>query len=75
MENQKEEKKKNGHGGARAGAGRPRGVNNFRSIGIRVPEDVARILDNQPNRSAYIMAAIRAYAQAERVETEPIAEE
>ena len=35
MEQQNEEKKKNGHGGARAGAGRPRGRNNYRSIGIR----------------------------------------
>ena len=64
MENQNEEKQKDGRGGARPGAGRQRGCNNYRSIGIRIPEDVARILDEQENRSAYIIAAIRAYAQS-----------
>lgn len=61
MENQIENAK-NGHGGRRDGAGRPKTIGNTRSIGIRVPEDVAQILDAQPNRSAFIIAAIRAYA-------------
>lgn len=63
MENQNEEKKSN-RGGARAGAGRPKGRNNYRSIALRIPEDVAEILDKQVNRSAYIIEAIRAYAGA-----------
>lgn len=63
MENQNPEKKKNGHGGARAGAGRPVTVNNSRSIGLRVPQDVAEILERQENRSAFIIEAIRAYAR------------
>lgn len=68
METQKEEKKKNGHGGARAGAGRPKGRNNYRSIGIRIPQDVAEILDRQEHRSQYIIEAIRAYAAREKAE-------
>lgn len=49
-------------GGKRAGAGRPRGKNNYKSIALRIPEDVAAILNGQENRSAYIIAAIRDYA-------------
>lgn len=70
MEQQNEEKKKNGHGGARPGAGRPKGRNNYRSIGIRIPEDVAEILDRQEHRSAYIIEAIRAYDREQRKQTE-----
>lgn len=54
--------KKNGWGGARPGAGRPNGRKAVRSIALRIPEDVAEILDRQKNRSAYIIEAIRAYA-------------
>lgn len=53
---------KNGWGGRRAGAGRPNGRKAVRSIALRIPEDVAEILDRQKNRSAYIIEAIRAYA-------------
>lgn len=61
MENQNKEGKKS-WGGRRAGAGRPSVHNNKRTIALRIPEDVAAILDAQPNRSAYIVEAIRAYA-------------
>ncbi|MBJ2184580.1 MAG: hypothetical protein JFR38_08760 [Muribaculaceae bacterium] len=64
--NDSSEEKKTGWGGARAGAGRPKGRNNFRTIGLRIPEDVAEIIDRQPNRSAYIIEAIRAYDRAQR---------
>ncbi|MCM1451244.1 MAG: hypothetical protein NC102_03220 [Clostridium sp.] len=63
MENQSEEKKNN-RGGARPGAGRPKGRNNYRSIGLRIPQDVAEILDGQEKRSQFIIDAIRAYAKA-----------
>lgn len=63
MENQNEEKKKN-RGGARPGAGRPKGRNNYRSIALRIPEDVALILDAQEKRSQFIINAIRAYAKS-----------
>lgn len=64
MENQNKETKKSGHGGRRAGAGRPTTVGNTRTIALRIPADVAGILDRQPNRSAYIIEAIRAYDKA-----------
>ena len=64
--NENSEEKKTGWGGARAGAGRPKGRNNFRTIGLRIPQDGAEIIDRQPNRSAYIIEAIRAYARAQR---------
>ncbi len=66
MEKQKES---NGHGGRRQGAGRPKGQNNVRSIALRIPQDVAEILDRQENRSAYIIEAIRAYDLAQRKRT------
>lgn len=55
------EEKKNTHGGRREGAGRPKGRKDYKSIALRIPEDVATILDSQENRSAYIIEAIRAY--------------
>lgn len=63
MENQNEAPKKQAWGGARKGAGRPKTHDNFRTIGLRIPSDVAEILDRQPNRSAYIVEAIRDYAR------------
>ncbi|MBD5423694.1 MAG: hypothetical protein HDR44_01030 [Allobaculum sp.] len=60
MENQNE-KKKGTWGGKREGAGRRSENPKTRSIGIRVPEDVAEILDRQENRTAFIIEAIRAY--------------
>ncbi len=62
MEKQNEEKR-NGHGGRRAGAGRPRTLANSQTIAIRIPDDVVQILSTQKNRSAYIIEAIRAYSR------------
>lgn len=58
--------KKSGWGGRRAGAGRPNVRQATRSIGIRVPEDVAAILDRQENRTTFIIEAIRFYDKARR---------
>ena len=64
METQNENPKKETRGGAREGAGRPRGRNNFRSIALRIPQDVAEILEGvEGSRSAYIIEAIREYAK------------
>lgn len=68
MENQENYLKKK-RGGARPGAGRPRGRNNYRSIALRIPKDVADILDGQENRSAYIIEAIRAYDKEQKKHT------
>lgn len=46
-------------GGARPGAGRKR--SSSASISLRIPEDVERILAAQPNRSTFIVEAIRFY--------------
>lgn len=63
-------KKRNGWGGRREGAGRRPGENpSTRSIALRIPEDVAEILDRQENRSAYIIEAIRAYDKEQRKHT------
>lgn len=53
------EKEEKNWGGARAGAGRKKTT--ARSIALRIPDDVAAILDSVPNRSAYIVEAIRYY--------------
>ena len=63
------EEKKSSHGGKRAGAGRPRSVDSRHTIGLRVPDDVAKILDRQENRSAFIIEAIRAYDREQRKRT------
>lgn len=63
------EKKKKSWGGKRAGAGRPVTNPTTRSIALRIPDDVAEILDRQPNRSAYIIEAIRAYDREQRKHT------
>lgn len=68
MENQNPQEKKS-WGGKRAGAGRPNVKNNTRTVGIRIPDDVAAILDRQPNRSAYIIEAIREYDRQQRKRT------
>lgn len=48
-------------GGSRQGAGRPKTT--AKSISLRVPEDVAAILDGlgRGKQAAYIVRAIRAY--------------
>lgn len=62
-------KTKNGWGGRRQGAGRPSESPSVRSIALRIPQDVAEILDRQENRSAYIIDAIRAYDREQRKRT------
>lgn len=64
MGNQNGETKKNGHGGKRQGAGRPKTVGNTQTIALRIPADVAEILARQEKKSAYIIEAIRAYDKA-----------
>lgn len=60
---EQEEPKKDGRGGARAGAGRPKtGRKAVMTITLGCPEDIAAILAAQPNRSQYVFRAIRAYA-------------
>lgn len=68
MENPKV-KKKSGWGGRREGSGRPSENPSTRSIALRIPADVAEILDRQENRSAYIIEAIRAYDRELRKRT------
>ena len=68
MENQNPQEKKS-WGGKRAGAGRPNVRNNTRTIALRIPDDVAAILDRQPNRSAYIIEAIKEYDRQQRKRT------
>lgn len=69
MENEPENKpvegrqEKRGWGGSRKGAGRPAQKKNVRSIALRIPADVAEILDRQDHKSAFIVEAIRAYAR------------
>ena len=61
------EKKKGTWGGKRDGAGRRSDEPKTRSIGIRVPSDVAEILDRQEHRTAFIIEAIRAYDRERRM--------
>lgn len=68
MEN-RNEKRKSRWGGRREGAGRKSDNPSKRSIALRIPEDVAEILDRQENRSAYIVEAIRAYDREQRKRT------
>lgn len=60
---------KKARGGYREGAGRPAGRNDVGSITIRIPQDVAKILGNQDNKTAYILEAIRAYDKEQRKRT------
>ena len=53
------EEKKQNWGGKREGAGRKKTTS--KSIALRIPEDVAEILDSVENRTAYIIEAIRYY--------------
>ena len=65
-ETQKEKKQ---WGGSRQGAGRKSEEPRTRSIALRIPDDVAAILDRQENRSAFIIEAIRAYDAEQRKRT------
>lgn len=69
MEKQNVETSRKKRGGARAGAGRPATKHNTRTIALRIPADVAEILDRQEHRSAYIIEAIRAYDREQRKRT------
>lgn len=60
MENQTE-KKKAQWGGRRAGAGRPSANPKKHTITLRIPDDVAAILDRQEHRTEFIIEAIREY--------------
>lgn len=52
---------KSRRGGARPGSGRKKTTS--KSIALRIPEDVEKILDEvKGSKSQYIVAAIRAYA-------------
>lgn len=62
-----------GWGGARKGAGRKKST--AKSIALRIPDDVAEILESvEGSKSAYIVAAIRAYAQSQTT-NEPSSED
>lgn len=55
------ERGKSAWGGAREGSGRKRTTS--KSIALRIPEDVAEILEGvEGSKSAFIIEAIRAYA-------------
>lgn len=49
-------------GGYRVGSGRPKGTPT-KTIAVRVPLDIAEIINAQPNRQAFINAALRDYIE------------
>ena len=53
----KEEKKKDGRGGARPGAGRPR--ENAKILSFRAPEDMVRFLEGKDKPTDYIRQSVR----------------
>ena len=65
---QKDSEKKT-RGGFRKGSGRPSGRKDVGSITIRIPEDIAHILEAQDNKTSYIIDAIRAYDKEQRKRT------
>lgn len=69
MTMQEEREKKSGRGGRRAGSGRPKGRNDVGTITLRIPEDVAKILEGKEHRAQYILEAIRAFDREERKHT------
>ena len=60
MNNIQETLSKKSRGGSRKGAGRPRTI--ARKITIGIPQDALEIFQQQPNKNAFITAAIRHYA-------------
>ncbi len=60
MNNIQETPSKKTRGGARKGAGRPRTI--AKQITIGIPQDALEIFQQQPNKNAFITAAIRHYA-------------
>lgn len=57
MHNDQTKAPKSGHGGARKGAGRPKTV--ARQVTVGLPQDALDILQQQPNKSAFVAEAIR----------------
>lgn len=64
-----QEKESNARGGRREGARRPKGRKDVSTITLRIPEDVAKILESKKNRSRFIIDAIRAFDKEERKRT------
>ena len=60
MNNIQETLSKKSIGGATKGAGRPRTI--AKQITIGIPQDALEIFQQQPNKNAFITAAIRHYA-------------
>ena len=54
-------------GGKREGAGRKATVGNVKSIALRIPQDVADILNKVEHRSKFICEAIRMKAEHDRL--------
>lgn len=54
-----EEKKKNGHGGRREGAGRPKEMNNKKLYTFFAGDDLSKVIDSQENKSQFIKDCIR----------------
>lgn len=48
-------------GGRRAGAGRKKTSEGVRTVAVRVPQDVADVLDTVPSITEYVVKALRAY--------------
>lgn len=53
-----EEKKSYGHGGARAGAGRPKSDNDSKLYAFRASKDIAEIIEAHENKSKFIQECI-----------------
>ena len=54
-----EEKKQNGHGGRRPGAGRPKSANRKIAISITLDPDLLDYVNRQENKSQFINHCIR----------------
>lgn len=52
---------KRGRGGARQGAGRKAQRGNVKSIAIRIPQDIADILERKESKTDFIIEAIKFY--------------
>ncbi len=59
--------KKNGHGGARPGAGRP--SLHTKNISFRAPKEMAEMLESQPSKTDYIKQCIQADMDRRKTET------
>lgn len=59
--------KKNGHGGARPGAGRPSLQTKY--ISFRAPKEMAEMIESQPSKTDYIKQCIQADMDRRKAET------